>query len=239
MKQTYNITGMTCKNCVTAVTQALTKLGGVTEVHLDLEEATVAISMTSPIALATLNNALPDKYLIFEQESQPLAAMPEEKGPSKLQQLRPLLLIFVYLFAATYLLHYKEWDTAEAMLDFMGLFYIVFSFFKLLDIKGFPESFRRYDPLAQWIPAYAWIYPFLEVGLGLMFLLRFQIGAALIITLVVLGMTTWGVSRALLDRKRIRCACLGTALKLPMTEATFIENAIMLAMAGWMLFTMY
>jgi hypothetical protein len=122
------------------------------------------------------------------------------------------------------------------MLDFMGLFYIVFSFFKFLDLKGFPESFRMYDPLAKVFPFYGWAYPFLELGLGLMFLMRYQITIALVVTIVVLGLTTLGVTKTLLDKKQIRCACLGTTLKLPMTEATFIENAIMLIMAIVMLF---
>ena len=117
----------------------------------------------------------------------------------------------------------------------MGLFYIVFSFFKMLDLKGFPDSFRMYDPLAKRVPIYAKIYPFIETALGLMFLMRFEITVALIITLVILGVTTIGVSKTLLDKKAIRCACLGTALKLPMTEATFIENAIMIIMAVLML----
>ena len=121
------------------------------------------------------------------------------------------------------------------MLDFMGLFYIVFSFFKMLDLKGFPDSFRMYDPLAKRIPIYGWIYPFIETALGLMFLMRFELNIALIITLVVLGITTIGVTKTLLDKKSIRCACLGTALNLPMTEATFIENAIMIVMAILML----
>ena len=43
------------------------------------------------------------------------------------------------------------------------------------------------------------------------------------------------IPKTLLDKKSIRCACLGTALKLPMTEATFIENIIMIAMAISML----
>ena len=121
------------------------------------------------------------------------------------------------------------------MLDFMGLFYIVFSFFKMLDLKGFPDSFRMYDPLAKRVPIYAKIYPFIETALGLMFLMRFEINIALIITLVILGVTTIGVTKTLLDKKAIRCACLGTALKLPMTEATFIENTIMIVMAILML----
>jgi hypothetical protein len=125
------------------------------------------------------------------------------------------------------------------MLDFMGLFYIVFSFFKMLDLKGFPESFRMYDPLAKRVPFYGKVYPFIETALGLMFLMRFEINVALIITLIVLGITTIGVTKTLLDKKSIRCACLGTALKLPMTEATFIENAIMIVMAILMLLNIF
>ncbi|MGK0414400.1 MAG: hypothetical protein ACJA1B_002624, partial [Polaribacter sp.] len=137
--------------------------------------------------------------------------------------------------AASILLHFKNWSWNDFMLDFMGLFYIVFSFFKMLDLKGFPDSFRMYDPLAKRIPAYGWVYPFIETGLGLMFLMRFEITIALIITLIILGITTLGVTKTLLDKKSIRCACLGTALKLPMTEATFIENTIMILMASLML----
>jgi hypothetical protein len=59
------------------------------------------------------------------------------------------------------------------------------------------------------------------------------------VTLVVLGVTTIGVTKTLLDKKSIRCACLGTALKLPMTEATFIENAIMIVMAVFMLLNLF
>ena len=100
---------------------------------------------------------------------------------------------------------------------------------------GFPASFSMYDPIARRVPIYGWIYPFIEVSLGLMFLLRWQLQWALILTLLVLGATTIGVIGALSNKKHIRCACLGTALKLPMTEATLIENAIMLLMAIYML----
>jgi hypothetical protein len=121
----------------------------------------------------------------------------------------------------------------------MGLFYIVFSFFKFLDYKGFPESFKMYDPLAKKLPAYGWVYPFLELALGLLFLTRTEIPSALIITLIILGITTIGVTKALLSKSTIQCACLGTALKLPMTKATFIENSIMIVMAISMLIKLY
>lgn len=243
MIHTYTITGMTCGGCVASVDGYLSKIDGVKNVAIDLEQGEAQITMTNHIGLQMFKDALPEKYTIEEKNPDEFKTEPistsygaDNLEQSKLQQLKPLLLIFAYLFAAAFLLHYKDWSTSEAMLDFMGLFYIVFSFFKLLDLKGFPDSFRMYDPLAKVIPAYAWVYPFIELALGLLFLIRIQIPIALVLTIVMLGITTVGVTKSLLDKKSIRCACLGTALKLPMTEATLIENAIMLVMAFAMLF---
>ena len=83
------------------------------------------------------------------------------------------------------------------MLDFMGLFYIIFSFFKILDIKGFSTSFKMYDPLAKKIIIYGYIYPFIEILLGLMFLNRIEVNIALLITIIILGITSVGVTQTL------------------------------------------
>ena len=236
MTHTYKITGMTCGGCVASVEEKLSKIDGIQNVKADLEKGEARILMAKHVPLESLKSVLPQKYTIIEQVSENSPIVNENKvEKTKIQQLKPLLLIFLYLFSASFLLNFKDWNIVEAMLDFMGLFYIVFSFFKFLDLKGFPESFRMYDPLAKAIPAYGWVYPFIELALGLMFLMRFQIVIALVATIVILGITTIGVTRTLLDKKSIRCACLGTALKLPMTEATFIENAIMLVMSIIML----
>ena len=64
-----------------------------------------------------------------------------------------------------------------------------------------------------------------------MLLTRVEVDIALFVTIIILGITSVGVTQTLLNKKSINCACLGTALKLPMTEATFIENAIMIIMA--------
>jgi cation transport ATPase len=232
---------MTCGNCKATIEKNLNELQEVEGVEVDLEKGEATISMNKHIDTAELQKALPSKYSISEMKAKNVFASASassfeiEEEKSKLQQLKPLLLILFYIAVASVLLHYKNWNWGEAMLDFMGLFYIVFSFFKMLDLKGFPESFRMYDPLAKRVPVYAWIYPFIETALGLMFLMRFEVKLALIVTLIVLGITTIGVTKTLLDKKSIRCACLGTALKLPMTEATFIENAIMIVMATIML----
>ena len=241
MKHTYKIAGMTCNNCKASVEKYLSKIDHVSEVSVNLEKGEAEVKMNKHISTDILQKALPEKYTLSEKNeknvfaSSSMSAMPMEEEKSKLQQLKPLLLIIFYITTASILLHYKDWRWNAFMLDFMGLFYIVFSFFKMLDLKGFPESFRMYDPLAKRVPFYGKVYPFIETALGLMFLMRFEVNIALIVTLVVLGITTIGVTKNLLDKKAIRCACLGTALKLPMTEATFIENAIMIVMASLML----
>jgi len=245
MTHTYTVTGMTCNGCRTGVEQKLNAVLGVDNAAVNLEKEEAVITMNTHIDTKTLQQALPAKYTITEKSGAHSAHQAKETNvfsqsetveESKLQQLKPLFLIFAFIGAAAVLLHKDDWAWQEMMLDFMGLFYVVFSFFKLLDLKGFPQSFRMYDPLAKAVPAYGWVYPFIELALGLCFLMRFQLTAALIITLLILGITTIGVTRTLLDKKAIQCACLGTALKLPMTEATFIENAIMIVMALVMLF---
>jgi len=241
MKKTYIISGMTCDSCKSTILQNLNELQEIEAVEVDLDKGEAIIFMTNNIEISKLQNALPSKFLISEKEidnfsvSSNKSTLEIDQEQSKLQQLKPLLIILTYISVASILMNYKNWNSSEAMLDFMGLFYIVFSFFKMLDLKGFPESFRMYDPLAKRLPIYGRIYPFIETGLGLMLLMRYEVKIALIITLFVLGVTTIGVTKTLLDKKSIRCACLGTVLKLPMTEATFIENIIMIVMAISML----
>lgn len=239
MKHTYTVTDMTCNGCRTLVEDKLNALPEVKHASVSIEAAEATVEMSQHISIETLQNALPNKYTISEKNVFASTADLQTVETSELKQLFPLFLIFAYIIIASVLLNTKPWDNDGFMLDFMGLFYIVFSFFKLLDLNGFPASFRMYDPVAKVVPIYAWIYPFIEVALGLMFLMRFQIPIALIVTLIILGLTTIGVARILLQKKAIQCACLGTALKLPMTKATFIENSIMIVMAMFMLIKWY
>jgi len=239
MKHTYTVTGMTCNGCKASVEDALNALPEVSHASVNLETSEATIEMSEHISINILQNTLSDKYSISEKNIFNNASEVRVEDKSDLQQLFPLFLIFGYITIASILLNIKPWDGNGFMLDFMGLFYIVFSFLKLLDLKGFPESFRMYDPLAKVVPVYGWIYPFIEVVLGLLFLMRIEIPIALAVTLVILGITTIGVTKTLIDKKSIQCACLGTALKLPMTKATFIENSIMIVMAIIMLINLY
>ena len=233
MKSTIKISGMTCNGCKSTVESKLSLLDGVYDVQVDLTKSEAIIYSKNPISFSLISDCLPSKYNVISNEH---VQDNEIIKSSKIKQLKPLFIILGYILIASILLNYKNWNSSNAMLDFMGLFYIIFSFFKILDIKGFSMSFRMYDPLAKQAPIYGYIYPFIEVLLGMMFLVRFEVNIALILTVIVLGITTIGVTQTLINKRSIKCACLGTTLKLPMTEATFIENALMIIMAFSLIF---
>ena len=228
MKSIFKISGMTCNECKSSVEDKLSSLDGVDYVQVDLNKGEAVIKSKKPISFSLISNSLPPKYNITSignsQDNEIIKL-------NKLKQLKPLFIILAYISITSLLLNFKNWNSTNAMLDFMGLFYIIFSFFKILDIKGFSISFRMYDPLAKKVPLYGIVYPFIEILLGIMFLTRIEVELAIILTIIVLGITSVGVAKILINKKSISCACLGTTLKLPMSEATFIENSLMIIMA--------
>lgn len=237
MKSILQISGMTCEGCKSSVENKLGLIDGVDDVQVDLARGEVVIYSKDPVSFTLVKEILPAKYSLINEEDLNL----DTNGDliikaSKIKQLKPLFIILGYIFIASILLNYENWNSSNAMLDFMGLFYVIFSFFKILDIKGFSMSFSMYDPLAKQVPIYGYIYPFIEVLLGMMFLIRFKVNIALMLTVIVLGITTIGVTQTLINKRSIKCACLGTTLNLPMTEATFIENALMIIMAFTLIF---
>ena len=218
---------MHCEACVSKIEKALYNIKGIEKVAVNLNNEMATIQGDAKI----------DKIINIIDDLGYTAALNNnsEIKESTVIKLFPLYLSFLYITAGSLIINRSEFILENFMYDFMGLFFIVFSFFKFLDYKNFPGTFKMYDPIAKVIPLYGWIYPFIESTLGLAFLIREQLYIALIISLIILVITTVGVVTTLMRKESIQCACLGTALKLPMTTATIIENSIMLFMTVWML----
>lgn len=168
---------------------------------------------------------------------EPAVAAPAADDKSFLATYRPLLLVFGYLIGLVALVEITAggFDWMRAMANFMGGFFIAFSFFKLLDLRGFADSFQTYDVVARPVRAYGYIYPFIELALGIAFLVHFAPVATNLVTLVVMVAGIIDVSQALIQKRRIQCACLGTVFNLPMSKVTFVEDALMAGMALVML----
>ena len=233
MQQELYIQGMTCQSCRMGIIEKISTLSAVSSVEVSLETGKAVLEAENQIPLEQIKELLGTKYTVSSAVAESLT---HNSQNSKLKDLFPLFLIFGYLIIATFYLNFLIGGSLnDALRHFMGLFFITFSFFKFLDYKGFPSSFARYDPLAKKSLFYAKIYPFIEAVLGVAFILSWQLPFALFFTLVILSITTYGVMQSILNKSTIQCACLGTALKLPMTEATLIENGIMIVMSCIML----
>ena len=223
MQKTIIVSGMTCQKCENYIIEKISSLPGVTDVTVKLKEGKVLVLSERNIIEQNIQDVIGDKYMIkYDSDIIKL---------EKLKALKPLFLIFIYLIFGTYYLNMHNLSLNKVMIDFMGLFFIVFSFFKFLDYSTFPKSFSKYDPLAVKSMLYARLYPFIELLLGLCFLFNFKIKIISFITLSILSITTIGITKSLVKKNQIECACLGTSMKLPMTEATLIENLIMILMS--------
>ena len=237
MKQLkYKISGMTCSSCVATVTKAIESIRNVKNVTVSLDPGLAVVESNEDVSIDIIHSVLPDKFSVkaFEYYED----VNNDAKESYLAKLFPLILILSYISLTSIIINFGR-SLDDLMMDFMGIFFIVFSFFKFLDYKSFPNSFAMYDPLAKALPLYGWIYPFIETILGLMFLFRFQLFTSIIITILLLSITTYGVVNVLKNKQTIQCACLGTAIKLPMTIATLVENGIMIIMALISILRMY
>lgn len=152
----------------------------------------------------------------------------------------PLVIIIGLVCLVTLVLAIRDnsmgifsWQTA--MMNFMAGFFLVFSAFKLLDIKGFAEGYASYDLLAQKIYSYGYVYPFIELVLGILYLLHIDSPLLNGVTFVVMLFSGLGVAVKLAKKEQFQCACLGTFLKVPLTKVTLIEDFGMALMALLML----
>jgi copper chaperone CopZ len=228
----FTLTGMTCGNCVAKVQRRLNEHPSITTATVTLTPPAAQIQFSNILTVTELNQWLtPIGHYQFASPSLPL--LPEKSAAT----YRPLIIILAYLIlvTASALIANHGWNTMLAMRLFMGGFFITFSFFKLLDLRSFSEAYRSYDILAKKWHGYGFIYPFIELSLGLAYIAHFNPTFVNLATIVVMSVSLVGVLRAVLSKQAIRCACLGTIFQLPMSTVTLAEDGLMLAMAVTML----
>lgn len=245
----YPISGMTCMTCVNKIYDSLSSQLGKDSVQVSLMPPVLGIVAEQQPDVQELNRwvqkagAFTIHPALIPSEGKPITATFEDSTKTKPETFWPLILISLFLLLFTVILPIAQYQAnlSQSMGLFMGGFFAVFSFFKFLNLKGFVTSFKMYDPLAQWIPGWAWVYPFLELGLGVAYLFDvFPHGSSMswlphVLTIVIMGTGLVGVTSSVLNKKKIICACLGTVFNLPMTKVTIIEDSLMLLMGIFML----
>ena len=166
---------------------------------------------------------------------------PKKSAPKKIKEFLPLILIIGgILIIDSAVLYYTDMSgVMNFMRLFMGLFFLIFGLFKLMDLKAFVMAYADYDILAKRSKVYGYLYPFIELTLGYLYLSNTQLFYTNIATAVLMTISSIGVINVVwVKKQKIHCACLGAVVKLPMTTVTVIEDLGMGVMALIMLYLM-
>lgn len=234
----YQVKGLTCGGCVKRVTDLLNQYASEATVTLEPPLAT----LTNPaIDFVALNKKLAEigSYALLPNNTTTISSNAHfEKN--WLMTYLPLLTVIGYILVVTLSIELstKTFIFMRWMQHFMAGFFIVFSFFKMLDIRGFASSYAMYDLLAKRWFGFGLIYPFIELSLGIWYILDWQPVLLNWVTLFIMSFSTVGVVLAVMNQQKIRCACLGTGFNLPMSTVTIIEDLSMVLMAGWMIISL-
>jgi cation transport ATPase len=244
MKHTYQVTGMTCSGCQYKVQHLLGQVEHVQEATVDLAKGEVTVEMNKHINTPTLQAALKDypKYQLTDAPAiaSPISGEINTEPKSWLETYKPIVLIFAYVFTVSIIAGSTVlgFDEMVAMRVFMAGFFLVFSFFKLLNLEGFADSYAMYDVIARKFKAWGYIYALIELGLGIAYAANFNPVVTNLITLVVMLVSIIGVLQSVLNKKVIQCACLGAIFNLPMSTVTIIEDGLMIVMSAVMLLSL-
>lgn len=231
MNYTFDIRGVHGKHCTDKIINLLSTKIQAKSIQFDPTNTKLSFNSELNLTLIELNELLATagNYQVTKPDT------PNTSSSEMPTSYKPIYLIFAYLIITNYLIILPNLSIDRFMLNFMASFFLIFSFFKLLDVKGFAEGYASYDIIAKQVPVYGYLYPFIELGFGLSYI---YFGANLylnILVLIIMLISTIGVIKAKLSKQKFQCACVGTFLKVPLSNIAIIEDLLMVLMSLFMI----
>jgi len=127
--------------------------------------------------------------------------------------------------------------TVRAAEWFVSFAMTILAMLKLQDVERFSTMFVGYDLLARRFVPYAYAYPFLEAGAGVLMAAHALNWLSIPVALFIGTIGGVSVFYAVYVQKRaIKCACVGGSSNVPLGFVSLTENLFMIGMALWMLF---
>lgn len=125
--------------------------------------------------------------------------------------------------------------TAVAAQWFIAFSMCVLALLKLQNIETFSTMFLNYDLLAKrWVP-YSYFYPFAEGVAGILMIAGALNWLSIPVALFIGTVGALSVFKAVyIDRRELKCACVGGSSKVPLGFVSLTENLMMIGMALWM-----
>lgn len=125
-----------------------------------------------------------------------------------------------------------SWD---ALPNFIAVAMCLLAMLKLQDVEKFSTMFLNYDLLAQRFPTYGYVYPFAELTAGVLMLAGALTWFSAPLALFIGTIGAVSVFKAVyIDRRELKCACVGGSSNVPLGFVSLTENVMMVAMAAWM-----
>ena len=119
---------------------------------------------------------------------------------------------------------------------FISISMVLLGLQKLQDVERFATMFLNYDLLAQRWVRYGYVYPFVETGAGLLMMAGVLTQLSAPAALFVASIGAISVFKAVyIDKRELKCACVGGDSKVPLGFVSLTENLMMIGMAIWML----
>lgn len=231
-------TNLNCESCVAAVKPFLDDVPNIRDWEVDTVTSDKMLTVTGDsISLDSVTAAVAKAGFVATADTRTSESRSDKMTAAEVPKAvtyYPLLLLGTFLFGVVGLVELRlgAFNPTRAMQNFMGAFFLAFAFFKFLDLRGFADSYRMYDFVAKRLPSYGYVYPFIELALGASYIAGIQPTTVNLTTLVVMSVSSIGVIQSVLQKRRIRCACLGTVFNLPMSTVTLVEDGLMIAMAA-------
>lgn len=153
---------------------------------------------------------------------------------------KPVVAVFsmtALMALATSYAAYGDVLTVRAAEWFIAFSMCVLAILKLQNVETFSTMFLNYDLLAKrWVP-YGYIYPFAEAGAGVLMIAGALTWLSVPVALFIGTIGAISVFKAVyLDRRELKCACVGGSSNVPLGFVSLTENLMMVAMAVWMAF---
>ena len=151
---------------------------------------------------------------------------------------RPVIVLFgmtlLMALAASFAVHGTPF-TLRAGEWFIAFSMTVLALLKLQNVETFATMFLNYDLLAKrWVP-YSYVYPFAEGLAGILMIAGALTWLSVPVALFIGTVGAVSVFKAVyVDRRELKCACVGGSSNVPLGFVSLIENLMMIAMAIWM-----
>ncbi|WP_187432019.1 hypothetical protein ROLI_009750 [Roseobacter fucihabitans] len=172
----------------------------------------------------------------FDDLSTHLGKVPKSKDATTYKPVIALFTVALLMAIAVTWVALGTVFTGRTVEWFISISMVLLGLQKLQDVERFATMFLNYDLLAQRWVRYGYVYPFVETGAGLLMMAGVLTWLSAPAALFVASIGALSVFKAVyVDKRELKCACVGGDSKVPLGFVSLTENLMMVGMAVWML----